>query len=70
MDEHLQRRMEEIMGMRWNPPTPGDTEVEPKLVDGSGPQGVPDAQGRGELTPRQKARLEALRGFWLRDYMD
>jgi hypothetical protein len=70
MDEHLQRRMERIMSARYEPDLNTDDEVEPKLVDGSGPQGVPDDKGRGELTPRQKARLEALRGFWLRDYMD
>ena len=67
-DDYTLRRMREIMG--YVPPSSDlDREVEPKLV-GDGPTGVPDAKGRGELTERQRKRLDALRGFWERGYCD
>ena len=68
MDDYTLRRMREIMG--YVPPsTDLDREVEPKMIDGDGPQGSPDGIGRGPLLERQKARLDDLHGFWLAGYM-
>lgn len=36
---------------------------EQKHVTGSGPTGTPNGRGRGELTPRQQARLRAWAGW-------
>lgn len=40
-----------------------DTPVEPKMVDGKGPQGRADGKGRGGLTQRQMDRLDAWKGW-------
>lgn len=68
------------MARHWSPPPPpfattNTTNVqeaprEPGFDRAAGPQGRPDGRGRGELTPRQKARLGFLSWLWRRGELD